>query len=609
VRRTDRLTVTVAALAAAVTVVSAPAATAEPSPERILLQCDDLGVVPVSIDRARGSVDSLDPAVRVVSGPHLSPRMAARAAAGAAGSTVSCRAPGAATQSFAVVVEAATTSGTTAQVSPSAGVAFPFQSELAAYLATRSGSVTVSVQAIGGPRFGYTKGEASNVTASIVKVQIMATVMRLAQEQGRALSSWEKSELVPMIRVSDNGAATALWNHVGGGSAVARVDAVMGMTSTHPSTTGAWGLTTTTAPDNVILMNHFALANPVLSDANRAYGLALLGSVTTSQDWGVSAGPPAGTVDLKNGWLPRTDGWHVNSIGFSTSGPVRYSIAVLTHSTSASMSTQVATIEGVSRIVWRHAAALRPGRGDWDLNGTVDVLATTQAGGLLLYPGLGGGSLGSPVSLGGGWGTVRWVGSPGDVNGDGRSDLLSVSSSGAMYLRFGAGPRRFSTPVQVGTGWGGVTAIATVQDFDGNGTKDLLVRLGDGTLWQYSIATNGHITRLRRVGTGWNTMRMLLGFRDFTGDGKGDLLALGNNGTLTPYVSTGTGLRAGAPVASGWSAVRAVAVPGDLTGDGLDDVVALGSGTALSVYSGRSGGSLSPARATGASATDLTRII
>jgi hypothetical protein len=347
----------------------------------------------------------------------------------------------------------------------------------------------------------------------------------------------------------------------------------------------------------------------VLSDANRAYGLSLMHAVTPSQHWGVSAGPPAGTVDLKNGWLPRTDGWHVNSIGFSTSGPFRYTIAVLTHSTSASMATQVATIEGVSRIVWRHAAALQARRGDWDLNGTVDLMATTQAGGLLQYPGTGGGSLGAPVSLGGGWGTVRWVGSPGDVNADGRSDLLSVSASGALYLRFGEGPRRFSTPLQVGTGWGGLTAIVTVEDFDGNGTKDLLVRRTDGTLAQYSIATSGRVTGVRRVGTGWNTMKFLLGFRDFNGDGRGDLLAVGQDGRLTPYFSTGTGLRAGAVVGSGWSTVRAVAVPGDLTGDGLDDIVALWAGDALSVYPGRPGGSLSPAKATGATATGVNRLL
>ena len=62
---------------------------------------------------------------------------------------------------------------------------------------------------------------------------------------------------------------------------------------------------------------------------------------------------PAGSVALKNGWLPRTDGWHVNSIGaFAPAGP--YVLTVLTTSSTGTEAQQIPTIEGVSRIVWRH---------------------------------------------------------------------------------------------------------------------------------------------------------------------------------------------------------------------------------------------------------------
>jgi len=65
-------------------------------------------------------------------------------------------------------------------------------------------------------------------------------------------------------------------------------------------------------------------------------------------------------VALKNGWLPRTDGWHVNSIGAVAAPAASYVIAVLTSdsSSTATMARQIATIEGVSRIVWTGQSAL-----------------------------------------------------------------------------------------------------------------------------------------------------------------------------------------------------------------------------------------------------------
>lgn len=235
--------------------------------------------------------------------------------------------------------------------------AFPYAAQLSPYFSTRSGNVTAAYRPLGSTvMYVGRRGSALNVTASIVKVQIMATVMRRAQEAKRSLTTWEKSQLVPMIRYSDNSAATNLWNYVGRGRAVARVDALMGLKSTVMDSRGAWGLTVTNAPDQVVLLDHFSRANPVLTTAMRSYGLSLMHSVTRSQAWGVTSGPPAGSTAVKNGWLPLTDGWHVNSIGAVSSGARSYSIAVLTHSTRASMSTQIATIAGTSRIVWGHTA-------------------------------------------------------------------------------------------------------------------------------------------------------------------------------------------------------------------------------------------------------------
>ena len=105
-------------------------------------------------------------------------------------------------------------------------------------------------------------------------------------------------------------------------------------------------------------MEHFTRATGKLTATNRSYGMTQMRNIHSAQDWGVTAGPPSGTVALKNGWLPRTDGWHVNSIGWQNHGSADYTIGVLTHDDPGAMDTQVTTIEGVSKIVWKNLAQL-----------------------------------------------------------------------------------------------------------------------------------------------------------------------------------------------------------------------------------------------------------
>src|SRR5438067_7835613 len=57
-------------------------------------------------------------------------------------------------------------------------------------------------------------------TGSIVKVQILGALLHRAQTEHRPLTSWEKSNAVPMIENSDNDAATRLWNSLGGTSGI-----------------------------------------------------------------------------------------------------------------------------------------------------------------------------------------------------------------------------------------------------------------------------------------------------------------------------------------------------------------------------------------------------
>jgi len=232
---------------------------------------------------------------------------------------------------------------------------FPYEAALANYLTGRPGACTVAVRRAGNATpYVFTRWSGSNVTASIVKVDIMATLFRQAQNAHRQLSSTERGDLTLMIEQSDNAAASRLWNKVGQGPAVTTFNRQVPMPATTMGAGGLWGLTTTTAPDQAALMARFAQPNTLLTETFRLYGLWLLHHVVSWQAWGVSAGPPAGAVALKNGWLPRTDGWHVNSIGVVASTAASYVITVLTSDSSgtATMARQIATIQGVSRIVW-----------------------------------------------------------------------------------------------------------------------------------------------------------------------------------------------------------------------------------------------------------------
>jgi hypothetical protein len=114
-------------------------------------------------------------------------------------------------------------------------------------------------------------------TASIVKAQILGAVLHQAQAQRRPLTSFERANLAAMIQRSDNHAATTLWHLLGGASSVAAFDRLVPMPATTPHP--AWGLTTTTAADNVRLLRAFAFPTATLTPRHRAYGLSLLEQV------------------------------------------------------------------------------------------------------------------------------------------------------------------------------------------------------------------------------------------------------------------------------------------------------------------------------------------
>ncbi|AUA10137.1 hypothetical protein GTZ89_08780 [Streptomyces sp. SID8382] len=195
-------------------------------------------------------------------------------------------------------------------------------------------------------------GDGSYATASVVKVGILAALLLGAQDEGRLLTTEERSQATVMIENSDNDAATALWHTIGGTNGLGTALARLGLTDTRGDERGRWGLTRTTAADQLTLLRAVFLDDSPLSGRSRAYLRTLMGRVTARQSWGVSAAAD-GTGDrtrLKNGWMPRdaTGLWVVNSIGAVTTGGRTHLLSVLSEG-NADLRAGVTLVEEVAR--------------------------------------------------------------------------------------------------------------------------------------------------------------------------------------------------------------------------------------------------------------------
>lgn len=224
------------------------------------------------------------------------------------------------------------------------------------YLASRQGNVAVSVYDDVTGQTMSINPDAQFDTASIVKASILGTLLQQAQQHDTTLTAAQEELAVPMIEESNNDDATDLWNEVGGAPAVAAFVHALGMDDTTPNV--AWGLTKTTAPNQVQLVKALAYGTPELTPASRAYELSLMENVTSWEAWGVTGGVPSGvTVALKNGWLPRASGWVINSIGWVDGDGRNYVIAILSNADPGEQY-GIDTADAVSGLVWN---ALTPG--------------------------------------------------------------------------------------------------------------------------------------------------------------------------------------------------------------------------------------------------------
>ena len=183
-------------------------------------------------------------------------------------------------------------------------------------------------------------------TASIVKVDILAAL--LLRTHGDPTQGQE-ALAKRMIRHSDNNAATALWKAIGGAKGLDRANQQLGLEATTPGTQARWGLTTTTVTDQLRLLSAIFTDDSALDAESRGFIRTLMGEVADDQQWGISAAddPGGDRFYVKNGWLPRSSGWIVNSVGQVEHGGHRLLVVALSDG-RPSKNVGISVLEGIS---------------------------------------------------------------------------------------------------------------------------------------------------------------------------------------------------------------------------------------------------------------------
>jgi hypothetical protein len=191
-----------------------------------------------------------------------------------------------------------------------------------AWAAQRTGTVSFAVRMPG--RLWGAGLDHSFPSASVVKAMLLVTYLRSRPVRGRPLRAADRALLSPMIRRSDNAAATRVRDIVGS-AAIDRLARRVGMTRFRAAP--AWGLSTITARDQT---RWFLDIDRWMPARHRAYGMRLLRTIVPRQRWGIATIVPRGwTLWFKGGWGAGT-GAVDHQVGLLRRGTARVALAVLT---------------------------------------------------------------------------------------------------------------------------------------------------------------------------------------------------------------------------------------------------------------------------------------
>jgi D-alanyl-D-alanine dipeptidase len=187
------------------------------------------------------------------------------------------------------------------------------------------------------------------ISASLVKAMLLVAYLR--RIGNRMPNAAERRLLGPMITVSDNGLATAVYRRVGD-ARLQRLARRARMRSF--SVAYHWGSAFFSAADQA---RFFYVFDRLVPPRSRRYARRLLSSIVSYQRWGFSryAFARGFKVFFKGGWRKTGRGALVHEAAMFERGPVRFSMAVLTDG-NASHRYGTATLRGVAALVFGAAA-------------------------------------------------------------------------------------------------------------------------------------------------------------------------------------------------------------------------------------------------------------
>ena len=202
-----------------------------------------------------------------------------------------------------------------------AGTWRPHIGDARKYAAARSGSVSFGVRTRNGLRgIGV---ERTVPSASVVKAMLLVAYLRQPDVRQRRLGGTERALLGPMIRRSDNAAASQVCNIVGT-SGLARLAQRVHMRRFRA--TRPWGLSTIDVADQTRFFLHI---DRQLPRRHRRYAMRLLSSIVAAQRWGIArARPPGWALYFKGGWGSGS-GWVDHQVALLRRGRRRVAAAIL----------------------------------------------------------------------------------------------------------------------------------------------------------------------------------------------------------------------------------------------------------------------------------------
>jgi hypothetical protein len=161
-------------------------------------------------------------------------------------------------------------------------------------------------------------------SASVLKAMLLVAYLREPRVRDRPLRKADLDLLEPMVRWSDNVAATRVRDIVGNDGLV-RLARRVGMRAFSPA--AIWGLSPIDAADQTLFFLHIERFVP---RRHRATAMRLLSSIVPSQRWGIArVRPPGWALYFKGGWGSGS-GAVDHQAALLKRGQRRLSVAILT---------------------------------------------------------------------------------------------------------------------------------------------------------------------------------------------------------------------------------------------------------------------------------------